>query len=247
MRPGAEWLETDGLGGFASGPVEGPPTRRYHAVLIAARMPPSRRVVLVNGFDAWVETATGRWPLTCHRYVPDVTAPGRPADVIAFSSEPWPTWSYRTGDGLELVHELIVLRGAPVTALCWRLQARRTDAVLAVRPFLTGRDLHALHSENQALQFAADIRPGRIRWRPYDSVPAVVALSNGTYAHDPEWYRHVQYDADRARGYDFEEDLASPGVMRWDLSAGEAVCVLGADLPEATARLSGTATAESVL
>ena len=45
---GAEWLETDGAGGFASGTVAGYRTRRYHALLLTARRPPTDRVVLVN-------------------------------------------------------------------------------------------------------------------------------------------------------------------------------------------------------
>ena len=31
-----EWLEADGLGGFASGTVSGLRTRRYHALLLTA-------------------------------------------------------------------------------------------------------------------------------------------------------------------------------------------------------------------
>jgi glycogen debranching enzyme-like protein len=34
IDPDAEWLEADGLGGFASGTVSGIRTRRYHALLI---------------------------------------------------------------------------------------------------------------------------------------------------------------------------------------------------------------------
>ncbi len=34
-----EWLETDGLGGFASGTVAGLRTRCYHALLLAATKP----------------------------------------------------------------------------------------------------------------------------------------------------------------------------------------------------------------
>src|SRR5262249_2666863 len=40
-----EWLEADGLGGFASGTVCGIRTRRYHAILLAATSPPAGRVV----------------------------------------------------------------------------------------------------------------------------------------------------------------------------------------------------------
>src|SRR2546428_5726113 len=59
-----EWLEADGLGGFASGTASGIRTRRYHALLLIATTPPTGRMVLVNGFDAWIETPAGRFELT---------------------------------------------------------------------------------------------------------------------------------------------------------------------------------------
>jgi hypothetical protein len=55
----AQWLEADGLGGFASGTVNGIRTRRSHALLLTVTTPPIGRFVLVNGFDAWVETPNG--------------------------------------------------------------------------------------------------------------------------------------------------------------------------------------------
>jgi glycogen debranching enzyme len=58
-----EWLEADGLGGFASGTVSGIRTRRYHALLLTATKPPSGPLVLVNGFDASVETGSCRFPV----------------------------------------------------------------------------------------------------------------------------------------------------------------------------------------
>ncbi|HEU0093157.1 MAG TPA: glycogen debranching enzyme N-terminal domain-containing protein, partial [Vicinamibacteria bacterium] len=71
----AEWLEPDGLGGFASGTVGGVRTRRYHALLLAARRPPAERMALVGGLDAWVETPRGRFDITSQRYRPGVIAP----------------------------------------------------------------------------------------------------------------------------------------------------------------------------
>ena len=41
----AEWLEADGLGGFASGTVGGLRTRRYHGILTPAIHPPTARAV----------------------------------------------------------------------------------------------------------------------------------------------------------------------------------------------------------
>jgi predicted glycogen debranching enzyme len=234
MRPDAEWLETDGLGGFATGPVIGPRSRRYHALLVTARNPPGNRVVLVNGYEPWVETPAGRWPLVSQRYVPDVLAPDATGSVAGFTGDPWPTWTYRLPDGTEIIHELCMPRGLPLLSLSWRLASPRPNVSLVVRPFLTGRDLHALHHENPAFRFDAVVAGGRVQWRPYDALPAIVSLSNGIYKHDPQWYRQVQYDLDRDRGYDDAEDVAAPGVVRWNLSAGEAAWLIGPDLGDDT-------------
>ena len=72
-----EWLEADGLGGFASGTTGGLRTRRYHALLLAATTPPTGRMVLVNGLDAWITREHGDVHavspeyLTRQRYVRD--------------------------------------------------------------------------------------------------------------------------------------------------------------------------------
>src|SRR5512143_1226767 len=115
-----EWLEADGLGGFASGTVSGVRTRRYHALLLAATRPPTGRMVLVNGFDAWVETEAGRFALSSQRYAPDVVHPDDADRVESFSDEPWPQWIFRLADGTRIVQEIFVPKGAPVVAICWR-------------------------------------------------------------------------------------------------------------------------------
>ena len=70
-----EWLEADGLGGFASGTVSGPRTRRYHALLLTATRPPTGRFVLVNGFDVSVTTPGGTVAISSQRYAPGTTHP----------------------------------------------------------------------------------------------------------------------------------------------------------------------------
>jgi len=63
-----EWLEPDGLGGFAMGTADGIRTRRYHAILLAATHPPEGRMVLVADLEVFVQTAAGRFALSSHRY-----------------------------------------------------------------------------------------------------------------------------------------------------------------------------------
>ena len=93
-EPPKEWLEADGLGGFASGTSTGIRTRRYHALLLTATTPPTGRLVLVNGFDAWVETANGTFSLSSQCYAPDVIGGDGAQRIEAFGWEPWPHWIF---------------------------------------------------------------------------------------------------------------------------------------------------------
>ena len=223
-----EWLEADGLGGFASGTVAGYRTRRYHALLLAATNPPAGRVALVNGLEVWVEANGVRAALSAQRYAPDVTHPDGHTRLERFSHEPWPRWVYRLDDGSRVTQEVIACHGAPQTLVRWSYDGAGA-ATLKARPLLSGRDYHALHRENPAFSFDADRRGSVVSWRPYAGLPRISALTNGDYEHRPDWYRNFVYDEERRRGLDCVEDLASPGVFSWDLARGEAVLVLSAD------------------
>lgn len=224
----AEWLQSDGMGGFASGTVGGFRTRRYHALLLTPQRPPAERVVLVGGFEVWVETAAGTFPLSTQHYAPDVTYPRGIDHLVAFAHEPWPRWTFRLPDGTTVLHECVVDPVDGSVVLAWRLDGAGT-AKLVVRPLLAGRDYHALMHENAAFAFDARASAGNATWRPYAGLPAVAALSNGRYAHEPTWFRNFLYREEVARGLDAAEDLASPGSFHFDdLGVSEAVLVLRA-------------------
>src|SRR5881392_3998568 len=113
----AEWLEADGLGGFASGTVSGIRTRRYHALLLTATTQPAGRMVLVNGFDAWVETPDRTFAISSQRYGPDVIHPDGASRIESFEYEPWPRWQFRLTDDLVIEQELFVLHGESAVML----------------------------------------------------------------------------------------------------------------------------------
>ena len=71
----SEWLETDGLGRFASGTVAGWRSRRYHGLFLPAVTPPSGRAVMLAGLEARLVTDQGEFALSTQRYLPDVTHP----------------------------------------------------------------------------------------------------------------------------------------------------------------------------
>ncbi len=240
-----EWLEADGLGGFASGTVAGIRTRRYHALLLTAKTPPTGRVVLVNGFDAWVQTPAGRNAISSQAYGPDVTHPDGAERIQTFELEPWPRWTFALPDGTRVAQEIFVPKDSSSVAVSWTLLAGTGAVTLTMRPFLSGRDYDALHHENPDFRFDAAQGPAGLRtFRPYPDVPSIAVRSNGSYEAAPEWYRNFLYAAEKARGLDCAEDLGSPGTFRFDLSAGEAIWLAAAQGHEA---VLGTAGAEAAL
>ena len=226
----AEWLEADGLGGFASGTTAGIRTRRYHALLLTATNPPSERKTLVNGFEAWVETARGKWFLTSQRYAPDVIYPDGMTHVKHFELQPWPRWRFELNDGVAIEQELFVPYGRSAVVLSWRLAGDSgSKAKLTVRPLLSGRDFHGTHHENNSFRFDPELHGDRVRWKPYHDIPAVIAKSSGSYRHSPTWYRNFCYVEERARGLDYLEDLASPGLFDLDLHSEPASLIFYAE------------------
>jgi predicted glycogen debranching enzyme len=220
-----EWLETDGLGGFASGTAAGTRTRRYHALLLTSEHGPAGRRVLVNGFDAFVTTPAGTFALSSQHYQPGVTAPDGAQRIRSFMAEPWPRWVFDLGGGTLVSQEIFVPKGLQATVVIWRLLTTKPGVTLHARPFLSGRDYHSTHHENDAFRFEARRDGARVTWHPYEGVPAIHVLANARYDHEPLWYRNFLYTEERARGLDDTEDLATPGTFTWDLSQQEAVWI----------------------
>jgi predicted glycogen debranching enzyme len=219
-----EWLETDGLGGFASGTIGGIRTRRYHALLLSAVRPPSERYVLVNGVEVFLETAGGRHPLSTQQYADGTVFPDSRQTLESFTTDPWPTWTFKLPGGIVITQEIVSERDQPAVALRWRLKTAVPGAVLWVRPLLAVRDYHALHHENPSFQFEAEhLGAGNLLWRPYPGAPAVEAAFNGRHDCDPVWYRNFFYAEESRRGLDSTEDLASPGVFTWRLDKRDAL------------------------
>ena len=227
MNDPREWLETDGLGGFAIGAADGIRTRRYHALLLPATKPPEGRMVLVADLEAFVTTAQGRFALSSHRYRGEVVYPDGVTRLASFAWRPWPRWEWVCGD-TKLALELCVAPGQPRVALRWTRLAGSGPATLEVRPLLAGRDYHSTHHENGAFRFDADVAGERVTWRPYEAVPPIAALANARYVHAPDWYRNFLLVWERDRGLDCEEDLATPGTFVFDLASAPAALAFAA-------------------
>jgi predicted glycogen debranching enzyme len=217
---GREWLETNGIGGWASSTISNAHTRRYHGLLVAATRPPVGRVVVLSKLDETLVREDARIELGTNVY-PGSVQPQGYRYLTAFSQDFFPSFTYEV-DGIVLQKAVAAIHGENTTVILYRIIEAPVMFNLELRPFVAGRDYHSLTQAN------ADIRPepcvvGDIwSYQPYAQLPTFYMLLPGTtFESNPDWYYSFEYLAEKQRGQDFREDLFTPGLFTISLKAGD--------------------------
>lgn len=214
-----EWLETNGIGGYASSTISTAHTRRHHGLLVAALQPPGGRRNLLTALDVAVQTDKEERFLTTHLY-PDTTFPAGDQTLERLDLRPFPQWTHRVGK-LVIAHELWMDPGRNTTVLTWSLVTGKATLRLRVIPLLGLRDVDALRRpEPGTLGLVDSDAAGCLTIRPHEQDAAALHLhhSEGTHEVHDRWYRSFQLPAEMARGEAGEEDLWSPGAMTLTLA-----------------------------
>ena len=215
-----EWLETNGLGGFASSTIVGLNTRRYHGLLVAATRPPVGRMLLLSKFEETLVLGEKRFDLSANQY-PGVVHPQGHRFLKEFRLDPFPVFVYEV-EGVELEKSVFMVQGENTTVVQYSLRAKGRSSQpcrLEVRPLIAFRDYHSTTHANDSLNRNVDTAPGLATVVPYEGVPAL------HFAHDAaelvpggDWYRNFEYAVERERGLDFQEDLYNPLTLHFDLA-----------------------------
>jgi predicted glycogen debranching enzyme len=218
-----EWLETNGLGGFASSTVVGLNTRRYHGLLIAATRPPVGRMVLLSKFEETFGVNEKRHDLSANQY-PGVVHP-RGLDLqTGFRLDPFPVLTYEV-DGIEIEKSVFMVQGENTTVVQYDFRRKQTQAEnvtykFEIRPLIAFRDYHSTTHENAALDSHVEVTGGLARISPYGDLPALYfAYDEGGIETNGFWYRNFEYRIEQERGLDFHEDLFGPFAIRFAIDS----------------------------
>lgn len=220
-----EWLETNGLGGFASSTIIGLNTRRYHGLLIAATNPPVGRLVLLSKLEEALVIDGRRYEFSANQY-PGAVHPQGFQLQSGFRLDPFPVFSYAI-EGLEIEKSVFMVQGENTTVVQYEFRLPKSPAnssppaaqlLFEIRPLIAFRDYHSTTHANGALNSHVEIADGLTSVTPYSGLPTLY------FAHDPAevetngvWYRNFEYRVEQERGLDFHEDLFSPFVLKFDL------------------------------
>lgn len=214
-----EWLETNGLGGFASSTITGMNTRRYHGLLIAATKPPAVRAVLLAKLEETLIVNGQRYELSVNQY-PGTLHPQGQQYLTGFRLDPFPIFTYEVA-GVRLEKTVLMRHGETTTLIEYEVKhsERELSLQLEISPLLACRDYHSLTHENSALNPAVQVEPGLAVVAPYADLPPLYLAHNASALElTGWWYRNFEYTVERARGLDFNEDLFSPVMLKFALS-----------------------------
>jgi len=230
-----EWLETNGLGGYASSTILLCHTRRYHGLLVSNLARPSGRFVLLSKFEDSVFSSEEEIFLSCHLY-PGVFFPSGGTWLDDFEIDYCPRFTYRVGEGI-LQKRIMLVHGEDRVLIRYRYEGP-SSLGLRIKPFLAFRGHHELSRENSWLrERTCEIDKG-FTMEPYDGMPPLFIQANrpAVFSPLPLWYRNFEYPMDAERGLDFQEDLFHPGILEVALDKGEDV-ILSGSLKENRERL----------
>ena len=126
-----EWLETNGIGGYASGTISGANTRRYHGLLVAATRPPLGRMVLLSKFEETLIIDGEKIELSTNQY-PETVHPEGFRYLTGFRLDPFPFWTFKV-QGLEVEKKVFMPNGENTTVVSWTIKKRKRSDKRKVR------------------------------------------------------------------------------------------------------------------
>lgn len=219
-----EWLETNGIGGFACSTLIGLNTRRYHALLTAATQPPGGRLVLLSKLEETLVLGDQRFELSANQYQDGVTHPRGFEYLASFRLDPFPVFRYRCKD-IHLEKTVFLVQGENTVVVQYQLfgdlQGRACS--LEVRPLIAFRDYHSLTHANAALRRDVETHAGLAIIAPYPGLPSLYFAHNAASIDTSIdaggfWFYNFEYVRERERGLDSTEDLYSPFLLRFQLT-----------------------------
>ena len=223
-----EWLETNGIGGFAGGTISGANSRRYHAVLTAATKPPLGRITMLSKFEETIIIDGKSYELSANQF-PNSVYPKGFKYLESFRLDPFPIWNFRIED-IEIEKKIFMLHGENTTVCRWKLKSefQNPDSkfILELKPLLSFCDYHALQHETAAINHEFRTAENQVSVHPFAEMPGLFFAHNAeTIETSGVWYRNFEYAIEKERGFDFREDLFQPFVLKFDLQNSATVIV----------------------
>ncbi len=220
-----EYLLTDGQGGYASATLADCLTRKYHGLLALPEPLSGKTILYLSKIELSLLTGTHQYDFSTNCF-PGKIFPDGYAHIRSVEIDQGPVSVFTAQDDAYVLSKSIHMpRGGQCVLLRYELLECPKPATLKLMPFLAYRDIHGLIRQNASLRPRTYFEPNGFKVDPYKHLPPLFMQTSKTsiFFPSPDWWNNFEYPEERSRGYDFTEDLFSPGVFEVKLKKGESV------------------------
>lgn len=227
-----EWIETNGIGGYASSTILCCHTRKYHGFLVAELHHPPGKFVLLSKYEDSLLQGKEETFLSSHIYKGAVY-PGGYERQTGFEQGKTPTFKYQTQKA-NVTKRIALVQGENTVLTQYAFTKFQTGVKLRVKPLLAFRSFHETTHENIDMRVRTFPVSGGFKIQPYDGLPPFFLQTNGDFEFfpSPTWYRNFEYTMEKKRGFPGNEDLFCPGFFEIPLRKGTPVIVSASTLEQ---------------
>jgi predicted glycogen debranching enzyme len=225
-----EWIVTNGLGGYASGTVAGPITRRFHGLLIAALPSPWGRRMMLNDLAETLCLPDGRSIQFGgeHRAQSDVVVHGAEYLREFRLENGLPVWVYDV-DGVALEKRLVLPYRHNTVHVHYRVLRGDGNFELQLRPALHFRPHEGVLGSMLDEPYTLTVTGHRYEFTSANAhIPPLRMQVHGespSFTFDRRYVGELVYHTEEIRGYESRGQMWSPGFFRVRLSRGTAAAV----------------------
>ncbi|HXA01269.1 MAG TPA: amylo-alpha-1,6-glucosidase, partial [Cytophagaceae bacterium] len=227
-----EWIETNGLGGWASSSVSGANTRNYHGVFVSAIDPPVGRMVMLNKLEEIISVGEEKYELSCNQFPGKVCCEGLQY-LNKFTRDIFPVFQYKI-ENIEITKTIAAMYQEDTVVITYEVTSADTEFELDLKPLISFRDYHSLSHANDGINRNIKFGNDTLEVNPYPGLPTMyIYIDKSTFRFDPAWFHNFEYREEQARGLRFSEDLFCHGNFTVKLKAGSKVGIVISTLQNA--------------
>ncbi len=222
-----EKLRTNRAGSYASSTIINCNTRKYHGLLVVPQpLIDDQNHVLLSDIDENIIDNNFVFHLGSRIYPNGIVNPGGHKYLFDYQADPNPKLTYRLGN-VVFVKELIFAKNEDRIFIKYHLEKAENEITIQIRPFLAYRNVHSLSKANTWVDTKYKQVKNGVAWQMYKGYSKIfMQLSKKPqYIHVPDWYYNVEYIRERERGYEFNEDLYTPGYFELTFKPQESIVV----------------------
>jgi predicted glycogen debranching enzyme len=196
------------------------------------------RYVLLSTMDITVVNNDKSFNTGIRKYKGDYFNPKGHKYIEDFDTDSIPSRVFRVGGVLLKIERLLVHYEEQFMQRMTILEASEPMKI-QMRPFLAFRSIHQLTHANLAANTKIDFIENGVRAKLYEGFPFLNMQCSAKvdFVPVPDWYLGVEYLEEQRRGYDYSEDLFTPGFFELEAKEGDVIVFSASTKEEKTSGL----------